>query len=530
MNASPKITVVVPVYNTGKYLSACLDSVLSQSMPDFEIVAVNDASTDDSPRILADYAAKDPRIRIVNHEKNKGLLSVRLSGVRAAAGEYVLFLDSDDCFLPDFLKTLLSIAEKKHADIVHFPLAIRDRNHTLFPKVIRLAEKRSRPFVRELWHEDIFRKSFAESAYSWSAVEKLYRTDICRKAMGNIPDQFCIMGEDFCFYTICSFFAEHYVPMKQKGYVYFMDSGISSFRKTELDRFLNRQSPFQALRNVRDFLLNMNVWVKYHEAFSRQEMSVLKEYVLRWMRNLPDADRMKAFHGMFRGYDAFPLFQAFRSFFSDKDELLLEMLSGEDPDSVGQPIKMEHATMNLSPQNTRISPARWNEWQTMIRENHYDAVILEPDDDPERLFWDILAVRDAGAAAVCRRTQNYLAALNRQGLNAWLMEDRVLRQANAVLAADEESAQWYRRRNCHAGISLDNIRPPQYSRQTSAAMLALGNSEKKNAYFRIDPSEDGETFVPFFRKMDHLFRKLPAGFRKKLFRKLADIYNRMTGN
>ena len=157
-------------------------------------------------------------------------------------------------------------------------------------------------------------------------------------------------------------------------------------------------------------------------------------------------------------------------------------------------------------------------------------MILEPDDDPERLFWDILAVRDAGAAAVCRRTRNYLDILNRKGLNAWLMEDRALRQAGVILASDEESAQWFRKRNCHAGTSPETIGPPQYSEQTSAAMLALGNCERQNAYYRIDPSDDGETFVPFFRKLDHLFRKLPAGFRKRLFGKLADFYNRITGN
>ncbi|MBR4664791.1 MAG: glycosyltransferase family 2 protein, partial [Lentisphaeria bacterium] len=78
MAESPQISVLIPVYNTEKYLRACLDSVLSQSMTDFEIVAVNDASTDGSPRILAEYAAKDSRIRLINHPCNKGLLAVRL--------------------------------------------------------------------------------------------------------------------------------------------------------------------------------------------------------------------------------------------------------------------------------------------------------------------------------------------------------------------------------------------------------------------------------------------------------------------
>ncbi|MBR4664539.1 MAG: hypothetical protein IKO93_11765, partial [Lentisphaeria bacterium] len=176
------------------------------------------------------------------------------------------------------------------------------------------------------------------------------------------------------------------------------------------------------------------------------------------------------------------------------------------------------------------STERWNEWQDLIRENRYDGVVLDPDDDPERLFWDIRAVRAAGAYAVCRRTQNYLETLNQKGLNAWLMEDRTLRQASLILASDEDSARWYRKRNCFAGISLEKMEPPQYCLQTAATMAALEKSERKAAYYRIDPSEDGETFVPFFRKLDHLFRKLPSGFRKKIFSRLAGIYNRLTGN
>ena len=109
------------------------------------------------------------------------------------------------------------------------------------------------------------------------------------------------------------------------------------------------------------------------------------------------------------------------------------------------------------------------------------------------------------------------------------MEDRVLRQSSFILAPDEESAQWYRKRNCYAGISLDQVLPPHCCLNTAAIMGALEKSEKRDAYFRIDASDDGETFVPFFRKLDHLFRKLPSGFRKKFFAFLSAIYNRIRG-
>ena len=104
-----------------------------------------------------------------------------------------------------------------------------------------------------------------------------------------------------------------------------------------------------------------------------------------------------------------------------------------------------------------------------------------------------------------------------------------MRQASAVLAPDEGSAAWYRKRNCHAGIEMDNILPPQRCPETSAFMLALEKSELHDACCRIDPSADGETFVPFFRKLDRLFRKLPDRFRKRFFGFLGRTYNRIRG-
>ena len=525
----PKISVVIPVYNTEKYLPACLDSVLSQSLEDFEIVAVNDASTDDSARILADYAAGDSRIRIVNHERNRGLLAVRLTGIAAARGKYLLFLDSDDCFLPGFLKRLWRTAEKHQADVVHFPLKIRDRNHTLPARLLRLAEKKSRPWRQELLGKEVFRKYFVENAYGWSAVQKLYLTEICRKAAEYIPDDFCLMGEDFCFYTICSFFAKHYIPLNTGGYVYYLDSGISSGQNTAPDRFLNRQSPLQALRNVKDFLRNQGILEAYQTAFSQQEPRVLAEQFMRWMRYLPAEDRTHVFNTFFRQYDECALFAALRCFFCGRDEHFLDQMTGESPEPVPCPEHFNHVAENPVLQNSAISVARWQEWKRMIQENQYDAVVLPPDENPERLFWDIRAIRDAGAAAVCRREKPHLFTLDTKGLKPWLTEDRVLRQASLILVPDEESARWYRKRNCHAGLSLQNFLPPQKSDQTSAFMQVLEKSELTSAYYRIDPSADGETFVPFFRKLDRLFRKLPGSLRRRMFGTLTDFYNRIHG-
>ena len=97
--SAPKISVVVPVFNMERYLRAALDSALAQTLREIEIICVDDGSTDESPAILAEYAARDPRVRVITQE-NSGVGPARNAGIRAARGEFVAFLDPDD-LLPD---------------------------------------------------------------------------------------------------------------------------------------------------------------------------------------------------------------------------------------------------------------------------------------------------------------------------------------------------------------------------------------------------------------------------------------------
>ena len=96
------ISVIIPVYNTEQYLPRCIDSVLASAYQEFEILLVNDGSTDHSPDICRQYAGKDSRIRLIN-QKNQGVSAARNRGIDASTGDWIVFLDSDDRISPDFL-------------------------------------------------------------------------------------------------------------------------------------------------------------------------------------------------------------------------------------------------------------------------------------------------------------------------------------------------------------------------------------------------------------------------------------------
>ena len=111
------LSVIVPVYSTAPYLRPCLESILSQTFRDWELILVDDASTDGSEQICDEYAEKDPRIRVIHHEHG-GPARARNQGLQQAVGEVIAFVDSDDQLHPEYLATLLHIMTQEQADVV----------------------------------------------------------------------------------------------------------------------------------------------------------------------------------------------------------------------------------------------------------------------------------------------------------------------------------------------------------------------------------------------------------------------------
>ena len=113
-----KISVIVPVFNIESYIKRCVDSILSQTYPNIEIIIVDDGSTDNSGRIIDDIASTNSSIRVL-HKKNGGVTSARLEGVKIASGDWITFVDGDDYIEPDMYEVLMKKAIDYQADISH---------------------------------------------------------------------------------------------------------------------------------------------------------------------------------------------------------------------------------------------------------------------------------------------------------------------------------------------------------------------------------------------------------------------------
>lgn len=113
----PKVSIIVPIYQVERYIKECIESILTQSLAEIEIILVDDGSMDSCPEICDAFAAIDSRIHVI-HKKNEGLLAARISGIKAATAEYIGFLDGDDCIEKDYVKKMYYAASHLGAEMV----------------------------------------------------------------------------------------------------------------------------------------------------------------------------------------------------------------------------------------------------------------------------------------------------------------------------------------------------------------------------------------------------------------------------
>ena len=167
----PIISIIVPIYNVDKYLSRCIDSILNQTFKKFELILVNDGSTDNSGVVCEEYANKDNRIKVI-HKSNGGVSSARNSGLHAAKGEYIGFVDPDDYIEKDMFNTLYSLCKGKNADI-SICKNCREINGVV--------NRKNEPiYIKELTNEEAVSEVFKANLYRFALWNKL-----CKKTCFN---------------------------------------------------------------------------------------------------------------------------------------------------------------------------------------------------------------------------------------------------------------------------------------------------------------------------------------------------------
>ena len=213
----PKVSIIIPVYNVEPYLKRCLDSVIQQTLSDIEIICINDCSPDNCLAILREYAAKDPRVKVIDFMENKNAANARNAGLEVATGEYLGFVDPDDCIDLDFYEKLYNAAKSENADIVKG----QRQDITLGGKIIM---KDLNKIIKENNNKMAFH-------YEWSTA--IYKAPLVYDNNINFPVE-CPKAQDIVFLTRCVVKAKKLILVDNTYYYYHRRAGSLDDKKISI--------------------------------------------------------------------------------------------------------------------------------------------------------------------------------------------------------------------------------------------------------------------------------------------------------
>lgn len=231
-----RFSIIVPVYNVESYLAECLDSIVNQTYQDYEIICINDASTDSSYEKMLFYAERYPQIKTVNNECNRGLSFCRNVGMDLAKGEYILFVDSDDMLYPDALSILDRAVAQNSVEMVCFGFTLQNES--------RGAKERGSEGLKADWHQGIqtgqkwFMEMSQKDAFCWCACTRLCKRDFLTEQKLKFYEG--IVHEDVLHTFQCALKASTVICIKENIYIYRKREGsiTSSMSERRLDSLI----------------------------------------------------------------------------------------------------------------------------------------------------------------------------------------------------------------------------------------------------------------------------------------------------
>ncbi|MGN1317736.1 MAG: HAD-IA family hydrolase [Lachnospirales bacterium] len=281
-----KLSVIIPVYNTEKYLPRCIESLINQTYKNIEYIFVNDCSPGNAEEIIKQYAEKDNRIKYVTYDKNRGLFRARVTGAKSATGDYIAFMDSDDYATYDYYNSLINCAKEKGAEIVV--------GKTIFKRIDNsecVRNLHDECFVFDIIKDEEVRKAYFEQkglCFSWHTVwNKIYKKslwDKCEPYFEKIKTHL-IMTEDIAFSSLLFYNAKSVAKVDNDGYFYCENENASTnAAKTTIKRFTKNMAD---IKTVFDFVNEYFNEVGAEKYICDSFMETKKYYARMW-RELAD--------------------------------------------------------------------------------------------------------------------------------------------------------------------------------------------------------------------------------------------------
>lgn len=280
-----EISVIVPIYNTQEYLCKCIDSILSQTYRNFELILVDDGSTDGSAATCDHYMLTDDRISVI-HKQNGGLASARNTGLEAATGKYISFVDSDDYIEPDLLETVIDILERGACDWVGFGMiketlsGAKVDDVRFKPCEIRVSSEEERM--------EFLLKYLLNYRIGWEAWSHVFRGDIIRKHHLQFVSENAVFAEDMLFSFTYWLYAESCTVIEKPLYHYVQREGSlmdESKRRNVIPQIhVLAQEAYRATANAGQMYIQANFEILYIHFMEWQIRPYIIGRGINWVR------------------------------------------------------------------------------------------------------------------------------------------------------------------------------------------------------------------------------------------------------
>lgn len=272
----PEVSIIIPVHNTVKYLEECINSAVSQTLNDIEIILVDDNSTDGSRDIIRSFASRDERIKTLFFDENVGTLRARKEGVRMSTGSYVCFMDSDDHLDPEAMALAVEKMRIEKVDILHYSVLVVNCNNAT-EKRIAMNQRIAGSYPGRLEGKDVFTVCFVDRQYGFQLWSKLFNGDFCRRTMERLDDVYMPKAQDGYTYFVLSYCAESYYGWECKPlYYYCFGRGVTGPSRADLDK-LER---YCAMRITYDHMLK---FCSEHQDDEVDLNSILQRFKDQWI-------------------------------------------------------------------------------------------------------------------------------------------------------------------------------------------------------------------------------------------------------
>lgn len=289
----PMFSFIVPVYNGAHHLRQCLDSILSQTYGDLELICINDASTDGSAAILDAYAVSDTRIRVIHHAKNGGSARSRRCGVLESRGSYVLFADQDDTYVRCACKKLHARLTNDPVDVLHFGTKVV-RGARVDKGEAESLELWLAPHNSSLHGRALLQECFVNLQVSYSLWNKAYQGDLARRAFAATRDVPIALGEDNYASFVLYFFAKTYRSIPDQLYHYHYGRGYTGCGIQRAVAFKRTCQLIQAAVLIHVFLREQKALCSYGSIYRAARKHMLHYVLDRWKVEVVDTEALEA--------------------------------------------------------------------------------------------------------------------------------------------------------------------------------------------------------------------------------------------